>query len=892
MSSIRLPESDVLLPPAKATVPLRQAIFVRMALLVIGVLAVTVWGLVVLGLRPVMESAARAEFAAASARVVAPLHTLETTTRHLLTAGQRWWGHQQPGVDDSTAFNAFFMPLLSADPFATSVVAGNEQGQGWLLLQLPGERWQNRLTDIDRWGNTQHMLSHEPGQAAVASTQMLAYDARARPWYRAGAALASRADIGWTSPYRLMTTGDTGITAAVPLVRPDGVLQGVLGVDLKLHDLSAVTSSAKVGLHGLALILTDDNLVLALPKAPDGTSEAKWAEHLMQPVDALRMPALSAAVKHWVEGGRQPVVVESVESGNVRWLVSATPYQLGEQRWWVLAMAPASDFAVDWVTVITWGLGMLLVLMVPVAWLAKDQARRIVQPLEALVSDSKRFGQLQFDHPTVVPPGSVAEVQQLAMAHEQARLLLLNHQHVLDEKIHALEHAQTEIHKLAFFDPLTQLPNRRLFIDRLKQALSRSERGGQVGALLFIDLDNFKTLNDTLGHAAGDSLLQLVAKRLMGCVRQSDTVSRFGGDEFLVMLEDLAAGETDQVEAARREARLVAQKVLSELGQPAHMLGAEFVNTPSIGVVLFQGRENADDLLKWADMAMYQAKASGRNALRFFDPDFQNQAENRVHIEGELRKALRGDSFQMWLQPQFDRNRQVVGAEALLRWPHATKGWISPAEFIPVAESSGLIVVLGQWVLEQACRQLAAWAKSPKTAGWTLSVNVSARQFRHPEFVQQTFAMLARHGASAERLRLELTESMLFDDVAQTIERMGTLRARGVGFSLDDFGTGYSSLSYLKQLPFAELKIDKSFVRDMVTDPSDAVLTRTMVALAHALGLGVLAEGVETEEQFAALSTDGCDLFQGYLLGRPTDTATFESTWSEVPVNSTGEVQA
>lgn len=880
MSAHSQPDFSVPLPQAGGSVSLRQAIFVRMAVLVVSVLAVTAWALVVLGLRPLVDNTARAEFAATSARVTAPLDTMETTTRRLLVAGQAWWAGQSPAVDDPASFNAFFMPLLGADPFATSVVAGTGQGQGWLLLQLPEGRWRNRMTDISRWGRTQHMLAHEPGLPVVPSTVEQDYDARSRPWYKVGAALSKSADIGWTSPYRFLTTGDPGITATIQLARPDGGLLGVLGVDLKLSDLSAVTSTAKVGQHGMALVLTDDNQLLALPRVPEGTDAATWAAHVMKPVDALGQPAVTAAVKHWVDGGRQPLAVASVDSGNVRWLVSATPYHLGAQRWWVVVLAPAADFAIDWVPIMAWGLALLVVLMLPVGWLARDQAKRIVRPLEALVADSQRFGRLQFDRPTAVPPTNVVEVQQLTLAHEQARLLLLNHQHVLDEKIHALELAQTEIHKLAFFDPLTQLPNRRLFVDRLKQALNRSERGGQVGALLFIDLDNFKTLNDTLGHAAGDSLLQLVAKRLLGCVRQSDTVSRFGGDEFLVMLEDLAPSQLDQMDAARKEARQVAQKVLAELGQPAHMLGAEYVNTPSIGVVLFQGRENADDLLKWADMAMYQAKASGRNALRFFDPDFQNQAENRVQIEGELRKALRGDSFQMWLQPQFDRSRNVVGAEALLRWPHATRGWISPAEFIPVAESSGLIVVLGQWVLEQACKQLAQWAQSPWTAGWTLSVNVSARQFRHPDFVTQTFAMLERHGAPAERLRLELTESMLFDDVVQTIERMATLRARGVGFSLDDFGTGYSSLSYLKQLPFAELKIDQSFVRDMVTDPSDAVLTRTMIALAYALGLGVLAEGVETEEQFAALSTDGCDLFQGYLLGRPLDTAKFEAAWA------------
>jgi EAL domain-containing protein (putative c-di-GMP-specific phosphodiesterase class I) len=324
----------------------------------------------------------------------------------------------------------------------------------------------------------------------------------------------------------------------------------------------------------------------------------------------------------------------------------------------------------------------------------------------------------------------------------------------------------------------------------------------------------------------------------------------------------------------------VVERVLTELGQPFMIKTTETISTPSIGVVLFYGHERPDDVLKWADMAMYQAKADGRNGVRFFDPVFQTMAEYKAQLELDLRHALRASQFQMWLQPQFDRQRRVVGAEALLRWHHPTRGFIGPTEFIPVAESSGLIVPLGHWVLVQACAQLQQWATQAPTAHWTLSVNVSARQFRHPDFVSQTLALIDQTGIRPQQLRLELTESMLLDDVSHTIERMGLLRQRGVGFSLDDFGTGYSSLAYLKQLPFVELKIDKSFVRDLLTDPNDAVLTQTMIVLAHALGLSVLAEGVETEGQFAALSMDGCDLFQGYLLGKPMPVNEFDQRWS------------
>jgi EAL domain-containing protein (putative c-di-GMP-specific phosphodiesterase class I) len=280
-------------------------------------------------------------------------------------------------------------------------------------------------------------------------------------------------------------------------------------------------------------------------------------------------------------------------------------------------------------------------------------------------------------------------------------------------------------------------------------------------------------------------------------------------------------------------------------------------------------------------MAMYRAKAAGRNGVCFFDPAFQAQAEWRVHMESDVRQALRDNDLQMWLQPQFNGHRQVVGAEALVRWPHARRGWVSPAEFIPVAEAAGLIVPLGEWMLAQACAQLTRWAQDPVSADWTLSVNVSARQFRHPEFIAHTVATLQDSGANPQRLRLELTESMLLDDVVQTVERMEALRALGVGFSLDDFGTGYSSLTYLKRLPFLELKVDQSFVRDMLTDPSDAVLTHTMIVLAHALGLTVLAEGVETQAQLDALQADGCDLFQGFLLGRPVAVTEFQRLWVE-----------
>ena len=426
---------------------------------------------------------------------------------------------------------------------------------------------------------------------------------------------------------------------------------------------------------------------------------------------------------------------------------------------------------------------------------------------------------------------------------------------------------EQQIEQLAFYDPLTRLPNRRLLLDRLHQVLVSSARSGRLGALLFIDLDNFKVLNDTLGHDIGDLLLEQVAQRLIGCVRAVDTVARLGGDEFVVMLEDLS----DQAEDAAAQAQIVGAKILAALGQPYHLAGHHYHrSTPSLGATLISDHETTvDDLLKRADLAMYQAKAAGRNTLRFFDPAMQAMLETRTALETDLREGLQEGQFLLYYQPQVNGDTGLIGAEALVRWRHPRRGMVSPAEFIPLAEETGLILPLGQWVLETACAQLAAWAAQPQTAHLALAVNVSARQFHHPDFVRQVQEALNQHGADPHRLKLELTESLLLDNVEDTIAKMTMLKAQGVGFSLDDFGTGYSSLSYLKRLPLDQLKIDQSFIRDILIDPNDAVIARTIVALAQSLGLAVIAEGVETAAQRDFLIAHGCRAFQGYFYGRP-----------------------
>ena len=426
--------------------------------------------------------------------------------------------------------------------------------------------------------------------------------------------------------------------------------------------------------------------------------------------------------------------------------------------------------------------------------------------------------------------------------------------------------AEEEMRNLAFYDPLTQLPNRRLLMERLTQALTSSARSRRKGALLLIDLDNFKTLNDTLGHDKGELLLQQVAQRLVSCVRESDTVARLGGDEFVVMFEGLS--EASAVAAV--EGKAVGEKILAALKHPYQLVGYENHSTPSIGITLFTGQQDSvDEVLKQADLAMYQSKAAGRNTLRFFDKKMQAVVTERAALDADLREAVRQEQFVLFYQPQVISDGHVTGAEALVRWKHPQRGMVSPAEFIPRAEETGLILPLGQWVLEAACAQLVKWASQPDTQNLTLSVNISAKQMHQPDFVAQILAPLKHTGADPRRLKLELTESLLVSNVESAIAKMAALKTHGVCFSIDDFGTGYSSLAYLKRLPLDQLKIDQSFVRDLLTDSNDIAIAKMVIALADSMGLTVIAEGVEIEAQREVLTRMGCHAYQGYLFSRP-----------------------
>ena len=433
--------------------------------------------------------------------------------------------------------------------------------------------------------------------------------------------------------------------------------------------------------------------------------------------------------------------------------------------------------------------------------------------------------------------------------------------------------AEDAIKQLAFYDVLTQLPNRRLLLDRLERALLSSARSSCYGALIFIDLDNFKTLNDTLGHDMGDALLKQVALRLQSCLRDCDTVARFGGDEFVVMLENLdtkALEVKDQVDK-------VGAKIIYALNQPYDIVPQGYYSTPSLGATIFIGNHGTvDEALKRADIAMYQAKSAGRNCLRFFDPEVQINVDIKANLVEALRHGIGNNQFVLHYQPQVDRAGVVTGAEALVRWNHPQQGIISPLEFIPLAEEMGLILPLGKWVLETGCKQLVTWAGSKDTEHLNLSINVSARQFHQPDFVEQVLDVINITNVNPQRLKLELTESMLVDDMDSVIAKMTLLQNAGIRFSLDDFGTGFSSLSYLKRLPLYQLKIDQSFVRDVLRDQNDGVIVRTIVALASSLGLSVIAEGVEVEGQRDFLEENGCYEYQGYLFSRPLNIEDFE----------------
>ncbi len=503
-----------------------------------------------------------------------------------------------------------------------------------------------------------------------------------------------------------------------------------------------------------------------------------------------------------------------------------------------------------------------------------DTLRGLPQKLQRVLSGEALTFEVDHYHKDghVVP----LEVTSSLIAVGEERLIQAFHRDISQRKL-----AEQEINHLAFYDPLTSLPNRRLLLDRLTQVIVANARHLARGALLFVDLDNFKRLNDTKGHLQGDALLKQVAQRLVMCLRNGDTAARLGSDEFALLLSDLSKSELE----AATQAEAVAEKILATLNEPYALDDGAHRSTSSIGITLFGGNplENGLDALKRGELAMYEAKTAGRNTLRFFDQQMQLDVTRRVALEADLREAVLGRQFLLHYQSQIVGTARITGVEVLLRWQHPTRGLVFPSEFIELAEETGLILLIGQWVLEAACEQLALWATRPELAHLTLSVNVSARQIHQNEFVEQVLAVLSRTGANPKRLKLELTESVLVQDIEGVIAKMSNLKIKGVSFSLDDFGTGYSSISYLKRLPLDQLKIDQGFVRNILTDSNDAAIAKMVVALANSLGLSVIAEGVEMETQRDFLAGLGCHNYQGYLFSRPLPVHDFEALAARVP---------
>ena len=995
-------------------VTLRQAILTRLGLLVTGTALMLGLGYALFGIRPLVEQTAESQFNVSAAQVEAALNETFAPARLFLAMSRDWVGTRAPALEASEEFNRIFRPMLETMPQFTSVVAGTSQGQGWLLLELPGGEWRNRMTDIPRWGSRHLITEHRPSGQSDARWETLDYDARLRPWFKKAQEQAEQ--VAWTSPYAFFTTGDPGITASTGWQLQDG-RYFVLGFDLMLRDLSKSTMDVQVGRHGMAFVLTEDQRLLALPAPPAGKDRQAWLRHTLQPATALAIAPVDDALARWRQQGAAYQGLIRYRSGGQGWIASTRPYHLGQERFWVVVLAPESDFFPTWEPLAVVLLGGMLLVLAAAMLIGRAQVRRLAQPLESLVSQSMRIGQLDFRADASVQ-SPISEIQQLANAQESMRGMLQSYRVQVDEQaaglrrqIEALQEAEARIREseaynkvlfadsriplvvldpesgtfvdcnqaaaaiynlgsredvlgltpmdvaapvqydgrasaevareyldmalrrgsqifewrhrrpngeewdaevhlmafahgdetllqfslqditerkraeeklehLAFYDPLTGLPNRALFQDRLSQAINAGMRHGKLVAVMFLDLDRFKEINDTQGHAVGDLVLVEVAHRFQAVLRQEESLARVGGDEFIVLAQVL-----DQSAAV-----LIAERVRMALAVPVEVKGLHYPLRVSIGIAMYpdDGR-TADDLFKHADVAMYRAKAYG-SGYRFYEPEMSAGMADRLALARDLQQALHGPAGQLALhyQPQVKlATRSLVGVEALLRWKHPTLGMVSPGAFIPIAEERGMMRELGEWVFREACRQVARWQAAGLHLHGRLAINVAAQQMDDKEFATMALAIVEEAGLKADMFELELTESGLMRNVGQAMGLMGTLKVMGFALAIDDFGTGYSSLAYLKQLPADKIKIDMSFVRDMLENHNDHAIVATIIGMGRNLRLKTIAEGVETPNQVEVLLALGCDEAQGYFFSQPLAAEEFARAWL-VPLSDAG----
>ncbi len=965
--------------PPKGLRSFRRSLTTRFGLLVLVAVGLLALGYLQFGLRPVILQKADSQFNIACSQVEMTLARTFRPPEILVTIASQWL--QTPGisVDQPATFNQLFRPLLQQFPHLTSVVAGSDTGQGWLLLQLPDGRWRNRFTDIPRWGKEQRFVEwfdDEPGQT---KREEIDYDPRRRPWYLAAMSAQEDGQPQWTAPYTFFTTQEPGMTVATRRTLPDG-RRLAIGLDIKLLDISHTTSALLLGQHGQVMVMTAEGLVLGLPKTLAGKTEL-----LLQPARQLAIPALQTALDNWQEHEQPAGRILYFEVAGQRWLSTFKPFPLGQQTYWIALFAPEADFLPPWQQ-LGQALGGILVLILGLTLLsARIQARRFSAPLEQLVNDSERIAQLDFSSGPQPPPRykeyhrlfqaqnrmrvMLQDFRQAAEAHaDSLRLALEEKNAILDNALVGialikdrriiqhnrrlaeilgcpgkdlarqatetfyLDHdtylsmgqriaetfsrgeafvdenwlrqpsgkqiwahisgrpldpqapeagsvwiladlseqkaAEERLHYLGHHDPLTGLANRHLLNDRLEHAISRARRENDQVALLFIDLDHFKVVNDTLGHQVGDQLLCTMAQRLAGQLRSADTLARMGGDEFIILIE----GITDASCLVH-----IAGKLAEVFAAPIQIGERQLFVTGSIGISLFpDDGQDAKTLIRNADAAMYQAKAQGRNTYHFYSAEMTRTALRRMELEGYLRQGLERSWLELHFQPQVNLvDGSVVGAEALVRLRHPDKGLIPPLEFIGMAEETGLIFPLGHWVIAESCRVWALLAaqglRLPR-----IGVNLSVKQLQRKDFLPRITETMAGAGLPPHVLELELTESVLLES-QEALDLLETLGDFGINLSLDDFGTGYSSLSYLKRLPFGKIKIDRSFVKEIGKDEDGETLARTIINMAKTLGIEPIAEGVETKEQIDFLRASGCREAQGYLFAKPLPLAEFQA---------------